>query len=152
MKVIISTLSSILIWLSVNAQSNYAVSSIPKTLLPRAGAIVRSSETVIEVKDLNEVYYRKKYAITILNSSARDEANLYLNYDKNNTIKSVKGIIYNEFGLPIAKKLEKQLQDRSAGSDFSLYEDNRVKYYVPSQISYPFTIEYEFEMKRKQSL
>ncbi|MGV3508877.1 MAG: DUF3857 domain-containing protein, partial [Sphingobacteriaceae bacterium] len=147
-----STLSSILIWLSVNAQSNYAVSSIPKTLLPRAGAIVRSSETIIEVKDLNEVYYRKKYAITILNSSARDEANLYLNYDKNNAIKSVKGTIYNEFGLPIAKILEKHLQDRSAVSDFSLYEDNRVKYYVPSQISYPFTIEYEFEMKRKQSL
>ena len=133
MKFGVLTLSSILIWLSVNAQTNYSVSSIPKNLLPRAGAIIRNSETIIEVKDLNEVYYRKKYAITILNSSARDEANLYLNYDKNNTIKSVKGTIYNEFGLPIAKILEKHLQDRSAISDFSLYEDNRVKYYVPSQ-------------------
>lgn len=143
-----------LLWLciSVNAQSNYAVSAIPKNLLSKAGAIVRNSETSIEVKELDDVYYRTKYAITILNASALADANLYLGYDKTTTIKSVKAIIYNELGIPMVKVAEKNFQDRSSVSDMSLYEDSRVKYYVPTKIPYPYTIEYEYEIKSRQSL
>lgn len=145
-------ISSLFWGLYVSAQSNYAISSIPQNLLSRAGAIIRNSETAIEVKDLNEVYYHQKYAVTILNSSALDEANLWLYYDKNNSIKSVKGTIYNEFGMPTIKIPEKSFQDRSAVSDNTLYQDDRVKYFIPSKITYPFTIEYEYEIKRRQSL
>ncbi len=152
MKIISLAISLFLFGTYASGQSNYAVSSIPKNILTRAGAIIRNSETVIEVKDLNEVYYRQKYAITILNSSALDEANLFLYYDKNNSIKSVRGFIYNELGMPTFKISEKDFQDRSAVSNYTLYQDDRVKYYIPSKITYPFTIEYEYEMKRRQSL
>ena len=131
MKIISLAISLFLFGTYASGQSNYAVSSIPKNLLTRAGAIIRNSETVIEVKDLNEVYYRQKYAITILNSSALDEANLFLYYDKNNSIKSVRGFIYNELGMPTSKISEKDLQDRSAVSNYTLYQDDRVKYYIP---------------------
>ena len=131
---------------------NYSAAAIPKPLLTRAGAVIRNSETVIEVKALDEVFYRKKYAVTILNSSAVDEATIVLSYDKNSSIKSVKGTIYNEFGLPISKISEKSFQDRSSVSDFSLYEDDRVKYFSPARVSYPFTIEYEYEIRTRQSL
>lgn len=153
MKFIIICINAILLSISVKGQSsNFSVTSIPKSILPRAGAVVRNSETIIEVKDLNEVYYRKKYAITILNSSALDEASVFLHYDKNTIIKSVKGSIYDEFGMLSAKITEKSFQDRSSVSDFSLYEDDRIKYFTPSQITYPFTIEYEYEIKTRQSL
>ncbi|MEJ6980371.1 DUF3857 and transglutaminase domain-containing protein [Pedobacter sp. P351] len=153
MKFIIICISIILLSISVKGQiSNFSVASIPKPILPRSGAVVRNSETIIEVKDLDEVYYRKKYAITILNSSALEEASVFLHYDKNTIIKSVKGAIYDESGILSAKITEKNFQDRSSVSDFSLYEDDRIKYFIPSQITYPFTIEYEYEIKTRQSL
>jgi transglutaminase-like putative cysteine protease len=137
---------------TIKAQINYSIQSIPKALMSRAGAIVRNSETTITIRQLDEVYIKERYAITILNASAMEEASLYLFYDDDSSIRSVKGVIYNEFGLPDAKIVEKNFQDRSAVSDFSLYEDNRVKIFRPARTSYPFTIEYEYEVKRKQSM
>ncbi|WP_242689148.1 DUF3857 domain-containing protein [Pedobacter sp. SYSU D00535] len=138
--------------LSASAQLTYPVAAIPKPLLSRAGAVVRNAETVIEVKDLDEVIYKRKFAITILNESAKEHANVVFEYDKTSSIKSVKGAIYNEIGLPIGKFSEKNMQDRSAVNDFSLYEDNRMKYFIPVISAYPFTIEYEVEYRNKQSL
>lgn len=152
MKLLGLTFCLALFCLTATAQNQYAVSSISKSILPRAGAVVRNSETVIELKQLDEVYYRKKYAITILNSSALDEATVYINYDKTTSIKSVKGTIYDEFGTAVLKITEKNMQDVSAVSDISLYDDDRVKYFKPIQLNYPFTIEYEYETKSKQSL
>ncbi|HEY0053761.1 MAG TPA: DUF3857 domain-containing transglutaminase family protein [Pedobacter sp.] len=150
----ISVIASLLLLLIVSekARGDYAVNLIPKNLLVKAGAVVRNCETVIELKQLDEVYYRKKYAITILNPSALEEASLYLFYDKTTSVRSVKGIIWDEFGISIGKITEKNLQDRSAVSDMSLYADDRIKYYQPSNFSFPFTIEYEYEVKTKQSL
>lgn len=138
--------------ISASAQGSYAISNIPKTLHTKAGAVIKNSETTIEVKEPDDVYYRFKYAITILNASGGAEANLYLNYDNVTSIKSVKGAIYNEMGIIIAKISEKNFQDRSSVSDGSLYEDSRVKYYIPTKIPYPFTIEYEYEIRSRQSL
>ncbi|MEO8795874.1 MAG: DUF3857 domain-containing transglutaminase family protein [Daejeonella sp.] len=152
MKLIFTLLAFSLVCGLAHAQSSYTVSSIPQNILSRASSVIRNSETVYEVKDLDEVYLRKKYAVTILNSAGIDEAALFLNYDKTTFVKSVKGTIYNQFGIISSKIAEKNFQDRSSVSDISLYEDDRVKYYIPSYVTYPFTIEYEYELKAKQSL
>ena len=49
------------------AQQNYAVSLIPKELLPYASAVVRNEEVSTEVKDLDNTIYHVKTAITVLN-------------------------------------------------------------------------------------
>ncbi|MFD2163265.1 DUF3857 and transglutaminase domain-containing protein [Paradesertivirga mongoliensis] len=147
---LISVLASL--GLPALAQKNYDVSLIPKTLLARAGAVIRNDETTIEVKGLDEVYYRKKHAITILNESALDEASLVIGYDKTTSIRSVSGRIFDESGNPIFKISEKNMQDRSAVSDVSLFDDDRVKFFSPAKLSYPFTIEYEYEIRTRQSL
>jgi len=134
------------------AQLNYAVSAIPKQLLVKAGAIVRLDETDIRINGLSDVSRTEKYAITILNESAADEAEMAFYYDKTEHIKSVKAIIYNEFGFPVSKIAEKDFVDRSRINDFSLYEDNRVKYFNPAIKSYPYTLEYEIEYKTRQTL
>ena len=145
-------ITCLLLALTSRSQLNYAVSAIPKTLLPRAGAVVRNSETNIEVKALDDVISKHRIAITVLNSSGANDASIDLYYDKTTQIKSAKGVIYNEFGMPVSKFTEKNFNDRSAVSDISLYEDSRVKSFRPAQTSYPYTIEYEYEIRRKQSL
>jgi transglutaminase-like putative cysteine protease len=134
------------------AQGLYPVSSIPQNLKPYANAIVRNLDETIEIKDAENVIYHIKEAITILNKNGDDFARIVIGYDKGRQIKWVKGAVYNEFGLPAGKFSEREFNDVSAISNFSLYEDDRVKYYKPSVNSYPYTVEVEYEIKQRQSL
>ncbi|WP_207420964.1 DUF3857 domain-containing protein [Desertivirga brevis] len=151
MKLETTLLALLLLALKSFSQSNYAVSSIPKNLLVKAGAVVRTYEEEIRVNDLTDVIYHTRFAVTILNESGNSQGRMRFYYDKVSQIKSIKGVIYNEFGLTIAKFGEKNFQDQSI-TDYSLYMDDRVKYYNPAMTTYPYTIEYEVEIKTKQSL
>jgi hypothetical protein len=115
----------------VNAQSNYDASLIPKDLMPYASAVIRNQNVYTEVKD-GYTFYRIKTAITVLNSNGDNIAHIAIWYDKSNVIKDIKGTVYNEFGKFIRKFSEKNFEDENATSDFSLFEDSRVKHYIPS--------------------
>ncbi|MFD0794474.1 DUF3857 domain-containing protein [Mucilaginibacter litoreus] len=137
---------------TAKAQTNYSVSLIPKALMPYASAVVRDENIVTEVKDNDDVIYHYKKAITVLNKNGDDIAHIVLFYDKMNALKGLKGITYNEFGKQVGKFGEKDFSDESAISGYSLYEDSRVKHLIPSIGSYPYTIEYECEIRSKQTL
>lgn len=150
-----TTLAVILLLCTRNfgfAQNPYTVSSIPQNLKPYANAIIRNQEETIEIKEADQVFYRLKEAITILNKNGDEFGRIVIGYDKGRQIKYVKGVVYNEFGLPVRKFSEKDFNDVSAISDFSLYEDDRIKHYKPAINSYPYTVEVEYEIKQRQSL
>lgn len=134
-----------------NAQANYDVNLIPKDLLPYASAVIRDQSVYTEVKD-GYTFYRIKKAITVLNNNGDNIAHIVVLYDKSNVIKNIKGSVYNEFGKLSRKFGEKDFEDESAASNSSLYEDSRIKHFIPSIGSYPYTIEYEYELKSKQTL
>jgi hypothetical protein len=134
------------------AQMKYAIDAIPAELKTRAGAVIRNDETIVEVKDFDEVIIRNSKAITVLNESADEEAALYLWYDKTRSIKFIKGAFYNESGHLISKITDKDFKDESAVSNISLFEDSRIKHFSPVSKTYPYTIEYESEIRVKQSL
>ncbi|MFA6083188.1 DUF3857 domain-containing protein [Mucilaginibacter sp.] len=135
-----------------NAQADYNVNLIPKDLLPYASAVIRNKDVTTEVKDADNTIYHIKTAITVLNKNGDDIARIVLWHNRSNVIRYVKGTIYNEFGQPTGKFAEKDFADVNAASDMSLFEDSRVKHYIPSTGSYPYTIEYEYEKRSKQSL
>ena len=134
------------------AQTRYEVASIPQNLKAYANAIVRDQEESVEIKEADNVVYHLKQAITILNKNGDDFAQIVIYYDKGRQIKWVKGAVYNEFGLQKTKFSEKEFNDVSAISNFSLYEDDRVKHFKPSGNEYPYTVEVEYEIKQRQSL
>lgn len=134
------------------AQQDYSARLIPPELLPYASAVVRNQEVTIEVKSLDEVTYHEKKAITILNKNGEDAANITLFYDGLTALKDVKGVCYDEFGKPIVKFSEGKFDDEYAYDGFSLFLDRRVKRYTPPVTSYPYTIEYEYDIRNKQSL
>lgn len=145
------TVLLLLVTALANAQVNYDVSLISKELLPYASAVIRDQSVYTEVKDNNTLYHIKT-AITVLNKNGDDIAHIAVWYDKSNVIKSIKGTTYNEFGKLTGKFSEKDFEDVNAANDFSLFEDSRVKHFIPSIGSYPYTIEYEYDVKSKQTL
>jgi transglutaminase-like putative cysteine protease len=134
------------------AQDNYDVDLIPAALRNRANAVIRNEETSVNMLTPSNVLYTVKQAITILNKNGEDNARLVLFYDKNTNIKSVNGEIYNEVGKLVGKFNESAFKDESAVNDFSLFEDNRVKHYLPNINVYPYTVVYNYTMRYKQNL
>jgi transglutaminase-like putative cysteine protease len=135
-----------------NAQQNYDASLIPKELLPYASAIIRDKEENVEVNSLNNTTYHIKEAITVLNKNGDNIAQMVVEHDKSTIIKYIKGAVYNAFGKQIGKFSESDFDDVSAGHDFSLFEDVRLKHYLPAVTEYPYTLVYEYEQRLKQSL
>src|ERR1700761_2045026 len=138
--------------LKASAQQGYEASLIPKELLPYASAVIRSQEINIEVKDLDNTLHHVKTAITVLNKNGENAAHIAIFYNKSNVIRSIKGVVYDEFGKQISKFSESDFTDQSAVHNFSLFEDTRVKHYIPAVTQYPYTIAYEYEVRSKQSL
>ncbi|MEO7215236.1 DUF3857 domain-containing protein [Mucilaginibacter sp.] len=152
MKLICTTVFMLMLATLAKAQPNYDVSLISKGLLPYASAVVRSEDVNTEVKDDDNTVYHIKKAITVMNKNGDDIARIVLWYNKTNVVRNFKGTTYNEFGKPIGKFTEKDLVDQSATASYSLFDDSRVKHFIPSIGAYPYTIEYEYELRSKQSL
>ena len=138
---------------SVQAQQNpYDVALIPKDLLSYSSAVVRDKEVSIDVKDLENTVYHIKEVVTILNKNGDNMAHIVVNHDKNISIKNIKGIVYNSFGMQTSKFSESNFEDINTTDGFSLFEDVKIKRYTPEVTDYPYTIEYEYEQRIKGSL
>jgi transglutaminase-like putative cysteine protease len=142
----------LLVTIGAGAQQNYDASLISKDLLPYASAVVRNEQVTVTVNDLDNVTYHIKKAITVLNKNGDDMGGLNLVYNKSNIIKNVKGTIYDSFGKPTVKFSESDFEDVYGYDGISIFDDARVKYYRPHVADYPYTVEYEYEQRSKQTL
>ncbi|HKG05635.1 MAG TPA: DUF3857 domain-containing protein [Pedobacter sp.] len=133
-------------------QQDFSTDNIPQLLKSRASAVIRTMNMTIDMRTPENVVMNVKKAITVLNKNGDGRAALVLNYNKNTAIKSVRGIVYNASGIPTGKFSQTDFLDESAVSDFSLFEDDRIKRYSPSSLAYPYTIVYEYELRFKQNL
>lgn len=130
----------------------FAVETIPIGLKSRATAVLRNEHISIDMKNDNNITETVTRAITVLNKSGEDYAQLTVYYDKSKTIKDIKGAVYNEFGSQIHKFGQRDFKDYSATDGVSMYADLRVKHYAPSMTTYPYTIVYTYEIKHGQNL
>ena len=130
---------------------NYDVALIPKELKAYAKAIIRVDDRKIIINSNNDMVYRVKRAYTILNKSGEEFAEAAIGYDKSRKIKYLSLNIYNENGALTGKVKSSDFKDRSHISDFSLFEDDRIKTFNPVINTYPVTVELEFELKMNQT-
>jgi hypothetical protein len=141
-----------LLALGAKAQQNYDVSLIPKELMSYANTVIRYSDESVEVRSFNSQLYHIKQAITVLNKNGDRNARILIWYNKSRSIKSVKGLIFNAMGKPVGKFSERDFEDAYGGGESSLFEDLGYKRYKPAMVDYPYTVEYEYEVKEKQTL
>ncbi len=135
-----------------SADGDYAVSRIPVTLLKNANAVVRIEDQVFEIKSPREAIHSYRYVITILNENGERWAEFSEYYDKMREVNSVQGFLYDAYGKQLKKIKTKDLQDLSGGSDNNLIDDNRVKRHNFYYKSFPYTVEYEVEIRYKYTL
>ncbi len=127
-------------------QTDWAESNIPDSLRSNSDAVIRCYETEYILN--NESRYTKKVhlVITVLNEDGRRTAQLMIPYDKHSSVSSFKGVCYTGMGFQADKIKMKDLSDRAYNQSFTLYSDNRVKYYLPRSNHYPYTIEYTYSL------
>jgi transglutaminase-like putative cysteine protease len=152
MRFLFTTVFLLFISLIGFAQDNYDVDLIPANLRNRANACIRNEETTIDMRSPDNVMLNVKKAITVFNQNGEDEARLVIYYDKNISIKAIKGEVYNSVGKLINKFSQNDFADMSAADGFSLFVDSRVKHYLPSVNQYPYTLVYNYEIRNKQNL
>jgi hypothetical protein len=132
---------------NANAQDESLLksSTVPIQLLVKANAVVRYDHKKIDISSIKNLTVSTKRIVTVFNKEGIDDINAHLSYDSNITINKLEAIIYDKYGEKITKVRKSDFEDVSAVSNFSLYEDSRVKYlnYTPS--SYPFTVEFHCE-------
>ena len=138
---------------TLNAQDDALLkaSTVPIELKAKANSVVRYNYKKIDISSVKSLSQTTNRIVTVFNEEGIDDINAYLSYDSNITIQKLEAVIYDELGVKIEKVKKSDFEDVSAVSDFSLYEDNRVKYlnYIPS--SYPFTVNFICEYSTKNT-
>lgn len=125
----------------------YAVSRIPVPLMKNANAVKRMESTRFEVISTGEAVLKKKYALTILNEKADHMAAFVEYYDKLHAIRNIEGSLYDAEGRELKRLKNKQVMDLTGADDANLADDNRRKAHHFFYKVYPYTVEYEVEIR-----
>lgn len=144
---------NLIFWLStlcinlVMAQGNFAVNTINPELLKDANAVIREDYSTFEILNNDEAIYRVRLVVTILNSNAKYQAQKVLGYSKNIKINNFKGATFDANGKQIKRLKQTEIYDQSAYEGQGSYSDNRLKAADLTHGSYPYTVEWEYELK-----
>ncbi|MEJ7911711.1 MAG: DUF3857 domain-containing protein [Chitinophagaceae bacterium] len=132
------------------SEAPYAVGNIAPQLLKGANVVKRMEEIRFEVFSTDHTFLHK-YAFTILNENGDRHASLEEWYDKLRKIESIEGALYDANGKLLKKLKTKDVSDLSGVSEISIMDDNRRKTHNFFHKTYPYTIEYEVQVRYNNS-
>jgi hypothetical protein len=147
-------LSIIILFFSVYAKAGdikYPVSTIPENLKKDANAVKRMEKVEFQLLNSHEGVFHYVYAITILNENGDDYAAFSEYYDKFRHINNIDGSLYDASGKLIKKLKAKDIKDLSAVQSIDLMDDYRIKSFEFYWKEYPYTIEFEADIKYNQT-
>jgi transglutaminase-like putative cysteine protease len=130
----------------------YPLSEIPPALLQNAHTVMRLYKQDVEIKSEKSAVVSVTEVRTILNKNGEDNAYFRHSYSPMFKLSNIKAKVYNELGKQIKSLGGDDIIDHSAISGFSLYDDNRVKFIDPKNLTYPFTVEYTYSIDMNQTL
>lgn len=131
------------------ADTKYAVSDIPEELKANVHAVVRNNQMVYTIQSKGKANLRRVYAVTILDGNGSRYAKLVLGYDKLTKIPILTAVVYDAEGKMIRRLKPSEIYDAAAQDGFSLYSDDRLKAIDLTQSSYPYTVEFTYEIDYK---
>lgn len=136
---------------SLFAAEDYAFSKIDPALLEGASAVKRYELVRFEIKNAGSAVYYYKTATTILNENGDEYAGWQEGYDdKFTTIHSVNATLYDASGKKIRSLKKAEIKDVSGTGGGTLAGDGRIKHHNFYYKIYPYTVEYEVEIKKDE--
>lgn len=108
-------------------------------------------KTAIEV-DKGRLTKNISYQIRINNRAGERFSQVEIPFSKLNKVSNIEALIKDAGGRVVRKLKKADLTTRSAISDISLYEDDFVKTFTLKHNTYPYTIEYSYQIKQSEFL
>jgi len=128
-----------------------SILTLPEKLTKNADAVVNYDELTIDLVSQDKMIIHRKVSITIFNKKANHLSELSLYYDNNSKVKSVHMEFFNLLGKRIKKVKKRDFKDYSVTGSSTLYSDNRALHYHYTATTYPYTVVYEYELKRSST-
>lgn len=129
----------------------YPAATIAESLKPNAHVVKRLEEVNVKINSAKDVRVTEHYVLTILDPEGARYAGVSEWYSKLQEVRSIKGTLYNSLGLPVKKLKQSDIQDLSGVDRGSLMTDFRYKQHAFYYNLYPYTVEYEIEVKYNHS-
>ncbi len=123
-----------------------AITNIPLELFKNAHSIVRIEHFDFKVKSAGKATFKYRYAVTLLNDNSRENEQ-YVYYNDLRKVKKVKIRMLDAYGKEIRKIKKDEIRDLSAVSGGTIYSDSRIKYIKLVHDTYPYTIDFEYEVE-----
>lgn len=130
------------------SQEKFIALTISPELKKNSNAVVRSDETIIDIESIDKIVVRKHRIVTVFNKSGESKVNGLVYYDNAVTVKKLEAKVFNALGQEIKKFKKKDFKDVSVADGFSIFSDNRAKYFDYTPINYPYTVEFLVETVR----
>lgn len=125
----------------------YPAFTISEKLKKDANAVCREYTHEFELKDYGKATERVKMVVTILNEKGEQFGNLLVFYDKLVKVTSISGKSYDALGFQDDKLKNSSIYDVNITTSGSLYDGYRMKVAHFETDTYPYTIEYQYEIE-----
>ena len=126
---------------------DYAVAKISEALKKNAHVVKRMEQVRFEIINAGEAIMWKKYALTILDEKGDEQAGFLEYYDKLHEIKNIEGALFDAEGKELKRLKNRQIMDLTGSDDDNLVDDRRRKYHNFYYKVYPYTVQYEVEIR-----
>ena len=128
--------------------ATFRVASVDPLLIAGADAVVRLELLHFEVHNPGEATRRVRRVVTVFGPDGRSAGELYISYDgRLRRLQKLTGQIRDSSGSVLRKLGKADQEDESAVSGYSLYEDTRVRVARLYHHAYPYTVEFEYEIR-----
>ncbi len=125
----------------------YPAATIDSSLRKDAWAVCRDYSQEFELQNYGKAIKRVHMVITVLDKNGDDFGELVLAYDKSKKISSLSGKSYNALGFPDDRLKNNAIKDVNYTSEGAIYDDLRMKTASFSGSTYPYTVEYNYEIE-----
>ena len=127
-------------------QPELAVSKMPALLALSADAVVRLDTRAFVVESSKRATDRVRRAVTIFTQKGRESGRCVVWYDRLRELKNFRGWLLDFEGRKIRELKNSDINDYSAISGYSLYDDSRVRVGEMFHDAYPYTVVFEYEV------
>lgn len=127
------------------AQS-FPASAIPENLKKNADAVIRKDFTTVQINKIDDIRYQYYTVTTVLNKDGDSDAQVFIPYEKGNSISDVKVNIYDEAGKKIKSFSKSDFSDFANNNQGTFYSDSRVMVMPYMATQYPYTVEFSYQI------